>query len=127
MNQKDIKNVEDFLKTNKAAKSIQKSFDTMKDKLTEYDKYKIIKEDLGESQYAKIFDTAIKNVELEKELEFSQKKDNTVSNAQTHWIGAIAMMYLFGNLLVGETNNTELKKLSENQKVIMQKSNMKDK
>ena len=50
-----------------------------------------------------------------------------MSNAQTHWIGAIAMMYLFGNLLVGETNNTELKKLSENQKVIMQKSNMKDK
>jgi len=134
MNQEDIEKVEDFLKTKKAAKTIQNSFDKMKDKLTEYDKYKIIKEDLGESSYSKIFDTAIKNAELEKALEFSQKKDNTVSNTIIHWIGASAMMIAFVPLMyllwkntIVEQNNNALKKLLENQKVTMQKLNIKEK
>lgn len=140
MNQEDIQKVEDFLKTKKAAKTIQNSFDEMKKKLTEYDKYKIIKEDLGESQYAKIFETAIKNVELEKELEFSKNNNVIVDSLwythgpAIHWIGGVAMMTLFVGLMfflqkntTVEQNSNVLKKLLEKQEVIMQKLNIKDK
>jgi len=140
MAKQDIEIVEDFIKDNKADKAIKMSFDKIKKEFIRFEQNKIIKEDLGDTSYAKIFDTAIKNVELEKELEFSMKNNVIVDtpwyalSPSVHWIGSIIMMlflvaliYLLPQNIIVQQNSKALKELLENQKVIMQKLNIEDK
>ena len=136
----DIEIVENFIKDNKADNAIKMSFDKIKKEFIRFEQNKIIKEDLGDTSYAKIFDTAIKNVELEKELEFSMKNNVIVDtpwyalSPSVHWIGSIIMMlflvaliYLLPQNIIVQQNSKALKELLENQKVIMQKLNIEDK